>query len=116
MSVILLEFNFEDFALVTLLQCTAKTFAWNFAETVYARNSQNKSHTKFKAFTVNATKTEEKKINYFTNDLMTHYRHRVINSSIYISTHIYAFTVRLTDSIILAKNIPQAQTGSSCLF
>ena len=53
----LLEFNFVDFAFVTFLQCTAKMFVWylisqkQFIE-LHTRNLQNKSPTKFKAFTV----------------------------------------------------------------
>ena len=42
MNAISLEVYFADFA---LLHCTAKTFAWYLI-------SQNKSHIKFKAFTV----------------------------------------------------------------
>ena len=53
MNVISLEVNFADFSFVTMLQCTAKMFAlFNFAETVPTQNLRNKSHAKFKAFTV----------------------------------------------------------------
>ena len=51
MNVISLEVNFTDFAFVTL-HCQNVCLVFNFAETVHTRNSQNKSHTKFKAFTV----------------------------------------------------------------
>ena len=51
MNVTWLVFNFADFVFVTLLQYTAKNVrvVLNFAETVHP---QNKSHAKFKAFTV----------------------------------------------------------------
>ena len=45
MNVSLLKFNFTD---SELLQCTVI----NFVETVHSQNSRNKSHAKFKAFTV----------------------------------------------------------------
>ena len=51
MNVISLEVDFADFAFVTL-HCQNVCLVFNFAETVHTRNSQNKPHTKFKAFTV----------------------------------------------------------------
>ena len=54
MNVVLLEFNFTDFCIcyIVTMHCQNVRVAFNFADTVHTRNSQNKSHTKFKVFTV----------------------------------------------------------------
>ena len=55
MNVSLLEFNFADFELIHCYchcYCQNVCVVFNFVETFPSRNLQNKSHTKFKAFTV----------------------------------------------------------------
>ena len=53
MNVSALEFNFADFELLHCYNAFLKhSVVFNFAETVHLRISQNKSHAKFKAFTV----------------------------------------------------------------
>ena len=54
MNDISLEFNFADFVFVTLLQCTAKMFAWYFiSQKQFIREICKINPTQnFKAFTV----------------------------------------------------------------
>ena len=48
-----LEFNFEDLSgYIVTMHCWNVHVVFNLAETVHSQNSRNKSHTKFKAFTV----------------------------------------------------------------
>ena len=47
-----LEFNFVDFEFVMLQHGQNAHVVFNFVETIRLRNLQNKSHTKFKGFTV----------------------------------------------------------------